>query len=174
MNPFTFYQNNGFAFPPRSSTRNPNVLSYQPLRRTRVVWLVVVLCVIVDWRQPNAKTIFFCPLLRGRHDAPASSPIVITLHPIAPTVYHHRGQLLAGCCVPPSSGSHRNSRPCRTLYFYFFRRSIYRPKRQVNVLPTRSAPLIPTTDTIVRLVDVSNQRVAATQDRCSAAHLSIF
>ena len=122
----------------------------------------------------NLFYLFFCPLLRGRHDAPASSPIVIALHPIAPTVYHRRGRLLAGCCVPPSSGSHRNSRPRRTLYFNFFRRSICRPKRQVNVLPTRSAPLIPATDTIVRLVVVSNQRVAATQDRCSAAHLSIF
>jgi hypothetical protein len=37
-------QNNGFAFPPRSSTRHPNVLLYHPLRRARVVWLVVVLC----------------------------------------------------------------------------------------------------------------------------------
>ena len=55
-------------------------------------------------------------------------------------ISHHFGQLLVGCCVPPFSRSHRNPRPRHALYFYFFRRSIHRPKQRVNVLPTRSSP----------------------------------
>jgi len=43
--------------------------------------------------------------------------------------------ILVGCCVPPSTGSHQNSRPRRSLYFYFFL-ALFDPRKQwVNVLP---------------------------------------
>ena len=40
-----------------------------------------------------------------------------------------------GCCVPPSSRSHRNQRPGPSLYFYFFAALFNPPKRRVSVLP---------------------------------------
>ncbi len=50
-------------------------------------------------------------------------------------------QILVGCCVPPSTGSHQNSRPRRSLYFYFFI-ALFDPRKQrVNVLPHTFHPV---------------------------------
>jgi hypothetical protein len=48
---------------------------------------------------------------------------------------------LVGCCVPPSNGSHRNSRFRRSLYFYYFVAALDPPKRRVNVLSHTFLPV---------------------------------
>ena len=62
--------------------------------------------------------------------------------PCAPSpqnISYHVGRLLVGCCVPTSSRSHQNPRPRRSLIIFFSTLN-RRPKRRVNVLPTRSSP----------------------------------
>ena len=67
---------------------------------------------------------------------PSSSPCA----PSHLTISHRFGRFLVGCCVSPSTVSHRNSWRRRPLYFNFFCRSIRRPKRRVNVLPHTFRP----------------------------------
>ena len=57
-----------------------------------------------------------------------------SLSPCAPSpknISYHFCRLLVGCCVPPSSRSHQNPRPRRSLIFFSTLKSL---------LPTRSSP----------------------------------
>jgi hypothetical protein len=61
----------------------------------------------------------------------------LPLSPCAPSHLnksHRYSRLSVGCCILQSSRSHRNPRPHRPLYFYFFRRSIHCLKGRLNVL----------------------------------------
>ena len=50
-------------------------------------------------------------------------------------------RLLVGCCVPPSTGSHRNSRPRSSIYVHFFV-ALFDPRKQrVNILPHTFRPV---------------------------------
>ena len=68
------------------------------------------------------------------------TPSLLTCPQSPPTIPYRGGRLLVGC-VPPSSASHLNPRTRPYHYFDYFRHSIRRPKRWINVLTARSGPV---------------------------------
>ena len=85
----------------------------------------------------------------GRRRASSSSSLVLSTSMSSSCAFliiwsvedDRLGRLLVGCCVPPSTGSHPNSRPRRSLYFYLFVALFEPPKRQVYVLPHTFRPV---------------------------------
>ena len=83
---------------------------------------------------------FVAPSFDGKNDVTASSPIVIALRSLPPNHILTRRPTFGWLLRPPIQQKPSKSKPRRSLYFPFFRPSIRRPKRRVNVLPTRSSP----------------------------------
>ena len=145
-------------------------------------WL---LCLFVDWGPPKTTTnfvflIFLPPISMAESMRQRPPPSSTSCAPFHQTIFRRLCRLSVGCCVSPSTGSNRKSRPRNSLSIFIFS-SLYSPPpndRQTSS-PTRSAQSrrlsnVPSTaDIIVWLVVAFLHRMAATQDRCSA-HLSIF
>jgi hypothetical protein len=141
------------------------------------------LCEVVDWRPPKATTNFafliFCPKSDGQKDFMASSPIAIALRAVSPKYILTIGRFSVGCCVLPSSRSHRNPRPHCPLYFYIFFTLFAAQNDKLTASPTHStrsnllsnAP--PIADAIIWLAVTSPCQMAAIEGRCSNG-LSIF
>ncbi len=81
------------------------------------------MCLFIDWGPPKTTTnllFFFFPLnstvetMRQRPPPSSSS-----FEPFYQTIFRRFCRLSVGCCVPPSTGSHRKSRPRRSLFFIF-------------------------------------------------------
>jgi hypothetical protein len=106
-------------------------------------------------------------------------PSSMSCDPFHQTIFRRVCRLSVGCCVPPSTGSHRKSRPHRSLFFIFMSLYSTPPNDGKTSSPTRSAlshrlsNVPPSTEIITRLVVMFLHRMAATQDRCSV-HLSLF
>ncbi len=95
------------------------------------------------------------------------------------TIFHRLCRLLVGCRFPPSTGSHRKSKPRCSLFFIFMSLYLTSPNDGQTSSPTRSAlshrlcNVPPSTEIIVWLVVAFLHWMAATQDPRSL-HLSIF
>ena len=66
----------------------------------------------------------------------SSSPCALSPKNIS----YHFGRLLVGCCVPSPHPAEAIKIQGPVALSFFFRHSNRRPKRRVNVLPTRSSP----------------------------------
>jgi hypothetical protein len=97
--------------------RRSRVLSNPSLDTLTCIWLDVVF--FVDLRPHKASVIFFylffASYFNGRNDATRPPPSSSPCAPSPPTISHRLGQILVGCCVPPSTGSHRNATPRHSL-----------------------------------------------------------
>ena len=83
---------------------------------------------------------FVAPSFDGQNDLTASSPIIIALRSLPPNHILTCRPTFGWLLHPSIQQKPSKSKPLCSLYFPFFRPSIRRPKRQVNVLPTRSSP----------------------------------
>ncbi len=84
-------------------------------------WL---LCLFIDWGPPKTTTkfviLFFSlnsTVETMRKRPPPSSMSCDSFHQ---TIFRRLCRLSVGCCVSPSTGSHRKSRPRRSLFFYLY------------------------------------------------------
>ncbi len=72
-----------------------------------------------------------------QHPPPSSTSCT----PSPQTIFRRLGRLLVRCCVSPSTGSNRKSRPRLSLYYYFFVALFDPPKWRANVLPHTFHPV---------------------------------
>ena len=83
--------------------------------------------------------IFVTPSFDGRNDLTASSPIVIALRSLPPNHILTFRPTFGWLLRPPIQQKPSKSK-APSLSHFFFRHSNRRPKRRVNVFPTRSSP----------------------------------
>ncbi len=114
--------------------------------------LLVGCCVIFIRRWPSkATTYFHCRFFsllvcrsKRRDNTPPTHSALVAFPLQCP--FHRRGQLLVGCCVPPSNGGHLRPRVLPSLYFFCW--FISHPKWRATVLPTCSNPALPLQHTL--------------------------
>jgi hypothetical protein len=62
---------------------------------------------------------------------------------------HHCHQLSAGCCVPPSNGSHLRQRVCPSLYFLMWHNLIAPRKRALTTVSMNPPPALNTCNSLM-------------------------
>ncbi len=144
-------------------------------------WL---LWLLVDWGPPKTTTKFvfliFLPLnstVETMRQRPP--PSLTSCTPSPQNIFRRLGRLSVGWYIPPSTGSHRKSRPRSSIYFYFFVPLFDPPKRRVNVLPHTFRPVAsplqhPIPRRHHRSVDCCVSPSRGRHPRLVSAHLSIF
>ena len=145
--------------PPCAFRWSPSCPIHPPSLPRVFGWL---LCLFIDWGPPKTTTKFvflFLPLnLTVETMRQRPSPSSTSCDPFHQTILRRLCRLSVGCCVPPSTGSDRKSRPLRSLFFIFMSLYLNSPNDGQLSSPTRSAlshrlsNVPPSTEIIVRLV----------------------